>query len=107
MHIISSKILIFGILVAIGLSALPGKTQAPLIQAKPDSIYIHNRWLRDDYSWLEDRNNKDLLKLLSREAKYAAQEMKSSKSLAKKLYKEFSGRINETEISQPYYGSLS
>jgi oligopeptidase B len=79
------------------------KSVVPVYPEIKDSIYIHQQWHYDNYSWLEDINNPMVKKVLKQEQKHTQEAMKSSVKLANIIYKEFLSRLNETESTQPYY----
>ncbi len=53
----------------------------------------------DDYFWLRDKNNPEVIKYLEAENKYTEAVMKSTEKLQEKLYKEMLSRIKETDFS--------
>ncbi|MEL3908649.1 MAG: S9 family peptidase [Treponemataceae bacterium] len=57
----------------------------------------------DNYFWLKDKNNKDVIEYLNQENKYTASVMDSTKELQSKIYSEIVGRIKEDDISYPIF----
>src|SRR5512138_482294 len=55
----------------------------------------------DNYAWLRDRNNPDVIKYLEDENNYTALTMKPTEELQKTLYNEMLGRIKETDLDVP------
>ena len=55
----------------------------------------------DNYFWLRDKNNPEVIKYLQAENKYTETVMKSTENLQEKLYKEMLSRIKETDLSVP------
>lgn len=55
----------------------------------------------DNYHWLRERGNPDVLKYLKEENKYTEAMMAHTKDLQETLYKEMVGRIKETDASVP------
>jgi len=78
-------------------------TKAPLAARKPDSVFIHNKWLFDNYSWLKDRNKPAVRKHLKKENNYAKTLLKPARPFINKVYQEFLSRLKETEVTQPYF----
>ena len=57
---------------------------------------------KDPYFWMKNRDHKDVLKHIKNENKYFDCEMKSTKKLQSKLFKEMKKRIPSQESSVPY-----
>lgn len=55
----------------------------------------------DNYFWLRDKNNPEVIKYLQAENKYTETVMKPTENLQGKLYKEMLSRIKETDLSVP------
>lgn len=55
----------------------------------------------DNYFWLRDKNNPEVIKYLQAENKYTETVMKPTENLQEKLYKEMLSRIKETDLSVP------
>jgi oligopeptidase B len=55
----------------------------------------------DNYFWLRDKNNPEVIKYLQAENKYTETVMKPTEKLQEKLYKEMLSRIKETDMSVP------
>lgn len=73
---------------------------SPECQVKPYSFTnVHGEAWVDDYSWLNDRENQEVLDYIERENKYASACMTHTKPLQKLLYKEFVSRLDEGEES--------
>ncbi len=56
----------------------------------------------DNYYWLNQRDNPEVLDYLKAENKYTAKVMKKTEKLQEKLYKEIVGRIKQKDMSVPY-----
>lgn len=100
-HMKIRYILILGI---IGLRAVMSAADlpAPLAFSQPDTTFIHDLSLVDQWSWLQHRDDPALRQLLKNESKYTKAAMKPSRKLSKKLFKEFLGRIPKLQQSAPY-----
>lgn len=57
----------------------------------------------DDYYWLNDRENKDVIAYLEAENAYTDEVMKDTEELQSKLYDEIVGRIKQQDESVPYF----
>jgi len=69
---------------------------------------IHGGQLVDDYRWLREKSNPEVVQYLEAENAYADAVMKPTAELQKKLYDELVSHINETDVSVPYpYGGFS
>jgi oligopeptidase B len=67
---------------------------------------INGRELRDNYFWLRDKKNPEVIKYLEAENAYTEAYMKSTEEFQKTLYNEMLGRIKQTDLSVPYkYGN--
>jgi oligopeptidase B len=85
-----------------------GKT-TPKMSADPPIAHktrtenlIHDRMLVDEYSWMCDRANPEVIRYLLAENAYAEAAMKETEPLQTRLYDEMVGHINEADISVPY-----
>ncbi len=81
------------------------QTAPPLAAKKPKSDTIHGDVRVDDYFWLREKSNPEVVNYLKAENAYAEQMLADTKPLQEQLYKEMLGRIKETDLSVPYrYG---
>jgi oligopeptidase B len=71
---------------------------APVI---PRGETVHGELRVDDYFWLRDRSNPDVLAYLEAENRYTASVMRHTEGLQEQLYQEMRGRIKETDLSVP------
>ncbi len=74
---------------------------APRVEAKPKEIVTHNHTRIDNYYWLNDPENPDVITYLNAENEYLAQIMAPVKPLQEKLFEEMKGRIKEQDESVP------
>jgi oligopeptidase B len=79
-------------------SVLP---QPPMATKRPHTTEIHGYTLKDDYFWLREKSNPDVVKYLESENAYTEEVMKSTKGLQETLYTEMLGRIKQTDLSVP------
>ena len=66
------------------------------------SLKKHGDERIDNYFWLNDRENPDVIDYLKAENAYCDQEMKHTKSFQDELFKEMKARIKEDDESVPY-----
>ncbi len=69
--------------------------------AKVDTL--HGDVRVDQYYWLREKTNPEVIKYLEAENAWTAQGMKHTEALQDSLYKELLGRIKETDLSVPYF----
>lgn len=74
---------------------------APSVEVKPKEIVTHNHTRIDNYYWLNDPENPDVIAYLKAENEYLAQVMAPVKPLQEKLFEEMKGRIKEQDESVP------
>jgi oligopeptidase B len=75
----------------------------PVAKKIPHELVIHGDIRIDNYFWLNDRENPEVIDYLKAENEYTSAMMKDTKKLQKKLYNEIVGRIPQTDISVPYF----
>ncbi len=76
---------------------------APKAPKKPKELETHGHLRIDDYYWLNDRENQDVLDYLKAENEFVEKEMSHTKRLQRELYDEMKGRIKEDDSSVPYF----
>lgn len=62
---------------------------------------VHGALLKDDYFWMRERANPEVLDYLKAENAYLESVLKPTEPLQKKLYEEMLSRIKETDLSVP------
>ncbi len=67
----------------------------------PNKSRLHGDTRADDYLWLRDRSDPDVIPYLDAENRYTDEVMAPTKSLQAGLYHEILGRIQETDMSVP------
>ncbi|HKP84496.1 MAG TPA: S9 family peptidase [Blastocatellia bacterium] len=73
----------------------------PVAKKAAKTITIHGDTLIDDYHWLREKNNPEVLSYLEAENAYTDQVMKPTESFQAELYKELLGRIKESDATAP------
>ena len=74
----------------------------PVAKRAPKTTVIHGETLVDDYFWLREKSNPEVLQHLQSESAYADAMMKPTIAFQETLYKEMLGRIKETDMNVPY-----
>ena len=82
--------------------ALAEPIGAPVAKVVPTRLEEHGLVRVDNYHWLKDRDNPDVLRYLEAENAYTAQRMAPTKPLQETLFREFKERIKQTDVSVPY-----
>ena len=77
--------------------------KAPVAQIKPHNLEKHGEVRVDDYYWLNDRENKDVIDYLNKENEYYQEMTAHTKQLQDDLFKEMKARIKEDDSSVPYF----
>ena len=75
--------------------------QPPLAKKIPHETRIHGYTLKDDYFWMREKSNPEVIKHLEAENAYTEAVMAPTKDLQERLYKEMLGRIKQTDLSVP------
>lgn len=73
----------------------------PVAKIVPKEITVHGDTRIDNYFWLRDRSDPDVMTYLEAENRYTDEVMAPTKPLQEKLYSEILGRIQETDLSVP------
>ena len=98
---------IFGILASAGLLAAASifervrKIKPPLAREIPSQSTLHGDLLTDNYAWLTDRSNPEVMAYLEAENRFTAEVMKPVEGLQEKLFQEMLARIKEDNWSPP------
>ncbi len=79
--------------------ALP---QPPAAAKIPRTFTLHGETLIDNYFWLREKTNPEVIAYLEAENAYTDAVMKPTEALQEKLYQEMLGRIKETDLTVPY-----
>jgi len=76
--------------------------KAPKASKRPHAIEAHGHIRYDDYFWLNQRDNPDVLAYLEAENRYAAAVLAPYEELRSRLLAEMRARIPERETTAPY-----
>src|SRR6266496_5069197 len=74
----------------------------PMAEKKPKTTKIHGAILVDDYFWLREKANPQVMEYLRAEDAYSEAAMKPTAALQEKLYKEMLSHIKQTDVNVPY-----
>jgi len=75
---------------------------APVADKKPKELTIHGDTRIDNYYWLRERENPEVISYLEAENSYRESVMKDTEGFQKDLFDEIIGRIKQTDESVPY-----
>ncbi len=78
------------------------KPQPPVAKKIPKELTIHGDTRIDNYFWLRERENPEVIEYLKAENAYTDSVMAHTKDLQKKLYNEIVARIKQDDKSVPY-----
>jgi oligopeptidase B len=82
-------------------AALPSDGGAPVARKRPVVRELHGDRFTDDYFWLREKTDPEVIAYLEAENANAARVMEPYAGLRDALYKEMLGRIKETDLSVP------
>jgi len=104
-RVFSKTILLFFIAMLMFNSTAHAQFTPPPAAKKPKIEVMHGDTRVDNYFWLREKTNPEVVSHLKAENAYAEQMLAETKPLQEQLYKEMLGRIKETDLSVPYrYG---
>lgn len=95
-------IVFFALQLAPTINAQQAELNPPKAKKLPLKTEIHNDVRIDNYAWIKDRKDPDVLKLLEEENAYTESKMSHTKEFQENLYQEMVGRIKETDLDVPY-----
>ena len=76
---------------------------APIADRSPYQLKKHGNIRIDDYYWMRERENPEVIDYLERENDYYKKMTKNSKDFQKDLFEELKGRIKNNDESVPYF----
>jgi len=79
-----------------------GSPLPPIAKKVPKTRQVNGETRVDDYFWLREKNNPEVIEYLKAEDAYADAMMQSTKEFQSSLYKEMLARIKETDMDVPY-----
>jgi oligopeptidase B len=98
---------VFLVLAVLGINRVsaqldPQVAVPPVAKKVPKETVLHDEKRIDDYFWLREKKNPDVIAYLEAENAYTAAVMKPTEKLQQKLYQEMLGRIKQTDLTVPY-----
>ena len=97
-----SKVVLFMIVSLATFAGCGGKDEAPTAEIRPHEMTLHGHTRVDNYFWLKDRENPEVIAYLEAENAYLAKTMAHTKELQEELFEEMKGRIKKDDSSAPY-----
>ncbi len=101
----SFPVLVFILALIFGGGSISAQTETPkppVAKRVAKTTAIHGEQLTDEYFWLREKTNKDVIAYLEAENEYTQAVMKPTQAFQEALYKEMVGRIKETDVNVPY-----
>jgi oligopeptidase B len=95
------ELLVF-IAVAMTVPIMAETPKPPIARKVPKIVTLHGDTRVDDYGWIRDKSNPEVIAHLNAENVYADDMMVSTKPLQKKLYDEILSHIKQTDTNVPY-----
>lgn len=80
----------------------PEAPKPPIAKIIPKNDTTHGDARTDNYFWLRDKKNPDVIKHLEAENAYTEAMMQDTKPLQEKLYVEMKSRVKESDVSVPF-----
>jgi oligopeptidase B len=77
--------------------------QPPVAKIVPHTLEIHGDTRTDNYFWLNDREDTEVIDYLNKENEYYQKMTAHTKTLQEDLFKEMKARIKEDDTSVPYF----
>ncbi|WP_159023173.1 S9 family peptidase [Formosa sp. L2A11] len=74
----------------------------PVAKKIPEKLIAHNDVRIDNYFWLNDREDEEVISYLNAENEYTKQKMAHTEQFQKDLFEEMKSRIKEDDESVPY-----
>ncbi|MEM6930782.1 MAG: oligopeptidase B, partial [Myxococcota bacterium] len=93
------------IALALALVGCAGKAPtppAPTADVRPTELVLHDDVRVDDYYWLNQRDDPDVIAYLEAENAYTKHQMVHTEALQQTLFEEFKARIPQTDAQVPY-----
>ena len=75
----------------------------PIAKKVEKKLEIHNDIRTDNYYWLNQRENPEVISYLEEENNYKETKLKSTEKFQKNLFQEMKSRIKEDDNSVPYF----
>jgi len=99
LRLISTKVVIMAGLLA---GCASNEPRPPVAGIQPHTMEIHGHTRVDDYYWLNQRENPEVISYLEQENEYLRARMAHTEKLQSALFEEMKGRIQQDDSSVPY-----
>ena len=88
------------------MSCVPKSPVAPVVEKRPHTLEAHGEVRVDDYYWLRERSNPEVVSYLEAENAYTSAVMAPTDELQAQLFEELKNRIQPDESTVParYHG---
>ena len=73
-----------------------------MVKKIPTKLEKHGHVRIDNYYWLRERENPEVIRYLNEENEYAAKEMAHASEFEERVFQEIKGRFKQTDMSVPY-----
>lgn len=80
---------------------MTNKTNAPIAAKKPQTFELHGDTRTDDYFWMREKTDPEVIKHLEAENAYTESVLSPLKPVMDSLFEEMKGRIQETDAQVP------
>ncbi|MBN3584601.1 S9 family peptidase [Algoriphagus aestuarii] len=77
----------------------------PIAAKKPEILETHGHQRIDNYFWMRDRENPEVIDYLNQENEYLKDQLKHTEAFQASLFEELKRRIKEDDQSVPYFKS--
>jgi oligopeptidase B len=85
-----------------GTAASPASVAPPVAALRPERLEAHGDVRIDDYYWLREREDPEVIRYLEAENAYTEAIMAHTEALQERLFEEIRSRVQETDMSVPY-----
>ncbi|MCK5134469.1 MAG: S9 family peptidase [Bacteroidales bacterium] len=102
MKIISTATLTISLVLVTNSCKISNQMEAPVAAKKPKELSIHGDIRIDNYYWLKEREDPEVIAYLEAENSYRESLTKGTESFQKYLFDEIVSRIKQTDESVPY-----
>lgn len=92
-------LMLTAVVLLISCSSVPPEPPVAKVEPKVDTMF--GTVMVDNYYWLRDRDNPEVIKYLEDENAYTEAVMAHTEALEEELYQEIKGRTKETDLSVP------
>jgi oligopeptidase B len=79
--------------------------KAPIAKKIPQTLEVHAHQRTDNYYWMRDRENPEVIEYLKAENQYLSESLKSTDEFREDLFQEMKARVKEDDQSVPYLKS--